>query len=155
MPLINLLRKNNQMKYEPLFCFSKEDGTALCVLSTKRKSYVGTATCSPTDQDMMSEKTGCEIAYRRALITALRSRRDELKIQIKALQTYYYTMNNSKYFEEDSYPIRRLKSHIDMLNDELAETKKLLKEEQNYLKKYMENKTEFYTKIRKNRQANT
>lgn len=66
------------MKREPAFSWDPETGSALCLLFNKNDTYIGTAFCSPEDKDMMSEKTGCEIAYHRALIAALRARRDDL-----------------------------------------------------------------------------
>ena len=126
----------------------------MCIIETKNKTFVGTAYCAESDRDMMSEKVGCEIAYRRAIIKCLNSHKDELKIKIAALQEYYYTMNKSKYFDKTSYPIRRLNRQIELLTDELETTKELVKKEQDFLKHYMEDKAEFYTKIRNNRKAN-
>ena len=103
----------------------------------------------------MSEKTGCEIAYHRALITALRSRRDELQIQYQGLHNYYYTMNKSKWFNENSYEARRLNSHMSMLLEDIDALKEEIKAEQNFLRNYMKDKAEFYKKIRHNRKADS
>lgn len=142
------------MKHEPRFFFNAEDGSSLCIISTKNKTYVGMAQCHDNDRDMMSEKTGCEIAYHRAIINSLKDRKNELSIKLSGLRDYYYTMNCSKYFKEDDYAIRRLVSHMDMLIDDIAITKDLIKEEQDYLKKYMSDKADFYKKIRNNRKVN-
>ena len=143
------------MKRQPAFSWDPETGSALCILSDKNNTYYGTATCSPDDQDMMSEKTGCEIAYHRALITALRSRRDELQIQYQGLHNYYYTMNKSKWFNENSYEARRLNSHMSMLLEDIDALKEEIKAEQNFLRNYMKDKAEFYKKIRHNRKADS
>lgn len=142
------------MKHGPKFFFNPEDGSSLCVISTKNKTFVGIAQCHDDDRDMMNEKTGCEIAYHRAIINSLKDRKNELSAKLSGLKEYYYTMNCSKYFKENDYPIRRLVSHMDMLSDDIAITKDLIKEEQDYLKTYMKNKADFYEKIRKNRQVN-
>lgn len=55
-----------------VFNWDSDTGSALCVLKNKNKTYYGTAVCSPKDKDMMSEKTGCEIAFSRARINALK-----------------------------------------------------------------------------------
>jgi hypothetical protein len=102
---------------------------------------------------MLSEKTGCEIAYHRAIINSLKDRRNELTLKRSGLKEYYHTINCSKYFNENDYAIRRLMSHISMLDEDIAMTKDLIREEQNYLKKYMTDKAEFYEKIRRNRKA--
>lgn len=57
---------------------------------------------------MMSEKTGCEIAFRRAKIEVLKSYRDELKIKLEALRQLYYSMNQSNKFNEKSYENKML-----------------------------------------------
>ena len=67
------------------------------------------------------------------------------------MKEYYFTMNNSKYFNKDSYEVRRLYSHISMLQEELDTTKEQIKKEQNYLQNFMKDKAEFYEKIRRNR----
>lgn len=104
---------------------------------------------------MLSEKTGCEIAYHRAIINSLKDRRDELSIKLQGLKDYYYTMNCSKYFNEKDYPIRRLISQMEAYEDDIAITKDLIREEQEYLKKYMSDKAAFYEKIRYNRKVNS
>jgi len=76
--LENKIERILKMKREPAFSWDPETGSALCLLFNKNDTYIGTAFCSPEDKDMMSEKTGCEIAYHRALIAALRARRDDL-----------------------------------------------------------------------------
>ena len=61
------------------------------------------------DQDMMSEKTGCEIANRRAEIMVLKGYvKNELKPRLRALKQLYYSMNRSKYFNEKSYENKML-----------------------------------------------
>lgn len=142
------------MKHEPKFYFNPDEGSSLCVLQTKSKTYIGTAQCHKNDRDMLSEKTGCEIAYHRAIINSLKDRKNELTLKLAGLKEYYHTMNCSKYFNENDYAIRRLSSHMSMLDEDIAITKDLIKEEQDYLKKYMTDKADFYEKIRRNRKGN-
>ena len=54
------------MKNEPIFSWNEETGTASCILGSNEKIYTGFAQCHPDDADMKGEKTGCEIAFRRA-----------------------------------------------------------------------------------------
>ena len=77
------------MKHEPIFNWDEDAGVASCILSDGEKVFTGFAQCHPDDKDMSSEKTGCEIAFRRARINALRGYRDELKIKLKALNQLY------------------------------------------------------------------
>lgn len=141
------------MKKQPTFSWDEETGSTICLLFDKENTYYGTATCSPTDYDMKSEKVGCEIAYHRAVISALQSHRDELKIKLKALKEYYYTMNKSKYFDENSYPIRRLISQMELLEYDISFIKDEIQNEKDYLSKYINDKADFYAKIRRNREA--
>ena len=91
------------MKNEPIFSWDENTGLASCILSDGKNVYTGIAQCHPEDMDMMSEKTGCEIAFKRAKIEALRAYRDELKIQYKTLKQLYHSMNMSYRFNENSY----------------------------------------------------
>ena len=135
------------------FSWDPKTGSSLCIIQTKHKTYYGYALCSIEDRDMMNEKTGCFIAEKRAMIKMLRDERDELKIEFKALKKYLSSMIYSKYFDTTSYPIRRLQRQMQDLLKQIDETKKSLKEEENSLTQYIQQKTEFYKKIRANRKA--
>ena len=58
---------------------------------------------------MLSEKTGNEIAYSRALIEAYNYRRNcIIKPGLKALNQLYYSMKHSKKFNKKSYEMKML-----------------------------------------------
>ena len=99
----------------------------------------------------MNEKTGCYIAEQRAKLMMLRDQRDESKVELRALIKLYSSMNTSKYFDIDSYPIRRLLSHIKQLVQDIEDYKNLIKYERDALTNYIKTKEEFYQKIRQNR----
>ena len=143
------------MTRQPQFCFNPEEGSSLCIIATKNKTYVGTAQCAKEDRDMMSEKTGCEIAYHRAIIHSLEDHIFELKNELMGLHKYYYTVNQSKYFDANSYMAQMLKRQMEQREDDIRMTKELLAQEKSYLKQYIADKGEFYTKIRNNRKANS
>ena len=138
----------------PIFSWDPEEGTALCIIQDKEKTYYGIANCSPEDRDMMSEKTGCFIAEKRAYIMALQDFRDKLRIELRALKRFYYSINTSKYFDSKSYEVRRLISHIEMTKKDIEDTKKVLEYEKQQLKDYLKDKEIFYKKIRRNREKN-
>ena len=140
------------MKNEPIFNWDEEAGIASCILSDGEKVYTGFAQCHPDDEDMKGQKTGCEIAFRRARINTLRGYRDELKIQIKALNQLYYSMNKSTKFNEKSYENRMLQRQIRMINFDLATTKEMIATEEQNLRAYIKSKDVFYTQTRKRRQ---
>lgn len=136
---------------KPIFTWDLESGEALCVIKNKEKVYYGIAKCHPEDMDMKSEKTGCFIAEERAKIMMLRSKRDELKIELNALKKYYASMCKSKYFDKTSYPIKRLLNHMSRIKKDIIDIKELLQHEQKILNVYISEKEKFYKKIRENR----
>ena len=139
------------MKNEPIFSWNEETGTASCILGNNEKIYTGFAQCHPDDTDMKGEKTGCEIAFRRARINALRGYRDELRIQLKALNQLYYSMNRSTKFNEKSYENKMLQRQIRQINFDLDTVKDMIATEQKNLCSYIKEKDEFYKKTRMRR----
>lgn len=135
----------------PQFVWNEEDGSSLCVIQDKNNFYYGTAQCSYEDQDMKSEKTGCEIAYRRASIKALKGKKQELMLELKGLKKYYYSINQNKSFNADSFESKRLIHHIKTLTNDIENLKQLIIEHQKELKDYLDKKAVFYKKIRQNR----
>lgn len=140
------------MKNEPIFNWDEEAGIASCILSDGEKVYTGFAQCHPDDEDMKGEKTGCEIALKRAKINALRGYRDELKIRLSALNQYYYSMNMSHRFNEKSYENKMLQRQIRQIKFDLDTTKEIITTEELSLRAYIKSKDVFYTQTRKRRQ---
>lgn len=139
------------MNYIPVFFWDEETGFAKCILTDGTKTYTGSAKCHEDDMDMESEKTGCEIAFRRAKISALRGYRDELKSNLKSLNQLYYSMNKSKYFNEKSYENKMLQRQINIYKNDLNVIKETIEIEYKDLINYISNKDKFYNKIRINR----
>ena len=136
---------------KPIFTWDAESGETLCVINDKEKVYYGIAKCHPEDMDMKSEKTGCFIAEERAKIMMLSHKRDELKIELKALKRYYASISQSKYFDETSYPIRRLLDHMSRIETDITDIKELLQYEKKILNTYISEKEKLYERIRRNR----
>lgn len=137
----------------PYFAFDKESGTATCILYDNDKTYCGAALCHPDDRDMMSKRTGLEIAYRRAEIQALRGFRDEIKIELRALKQLYYSINRSKYYNSKNYEARMLNRHIAMTESDLEVVKETIKNKNKELRDYITDKDNFYKKVRHNRET--
>ena len=84
--------------------WDNETKEATCTLYLNNGlSFVGKAKCHPDDEDMVTEKVGCEIALRRATILLLKSRKIELQGGYNALHQLYYSMKHSKKFNPKSY----------------------------------------------------
>lgn len=97
------------MYKEPYFEWDEQNHQALCIIEdNKGRLFIGTATCHEDDIDMVSCRTGEEIAYRRAKIENLKTIKADLKLQISALNQLYYSMNTSKKFNSKSYENRML-----------------------------------------------
>ena len=141
-------------KLIPKVEWHEEIGTAVCsITDVYNRTHIGTAVCHPEDFDFMSEKTGCEIANRRAEIKALKSHiQNELKPRLRALKQLYYSMNKSKYFNENSYENKILQSQIHLIINELDTTKEIIAELEYDLIEYINKKDEFYRRLRKMRQ---
>lgn len=137
----------------PWFAFDEISGVATCILYDGTKTYCGSAMCHPDDRDMISEKTGQEIAYRRAEIEALKGYREEIKIELKTLKQLYFSMNRSKYYDNKHYEARMLLRHIKMKETDLDTVKTYINNKQTSLKDYINEKDEFYKKIRHNREV--
>ena len=142
------------MKNKPIFNWDEEAGVASCILSDGEKIYTGFAQCHPDDEDMKGQKTGCEIAFGRARINALRGYRDELKIRLSTLNQLYHSMNISYRFNEKSYENKMLQRQIRQINFDLATAKEMIATEQENLRTYIKEKDEFYNKTRARRIKN-
>lgn len=100
---------------------------------------------------MKSEKTGCEIAFRRAKIHAMQDYRDSLKIKLSALNQLYYSMKHSTHFNEKSYENKMLQKQIRLIKFDLDTAKEIIVSEQKNLKEYIDAKDNFYKNTRARR----
>ena len=101
---------------------------AICNIKKNNQTFTGSAFCHDDDEDMCSEKTGCEIALRRAEIKAYCYYRDEIKIKLEALNHYYSTINHSDKFDKNSYENIMLQRQIKELELDLTTVKDIIKE---------------------------
>lgn len=136
----------------PLFKWDPETGVASCILIDGENIFIGTATCAPEDRDMMSEKVGYHIAQYRAQISYLKHVRDNvLKPRLAALKQLYFSINQSKDFNDKSYETKMLRRQIYLTDSDLTIIKEDLAELKLELKTYLEEKAKFYKKVRENR----
>ena len=137
------------MKYNPIFEWDEETNTAGCILSDGEHYFTGLAVCHPDDIDLCSQKTGYEIALRRARIEYLKFYRDTLKIQLGSLKQFYYSISHSKKFNSKSYEVKMLYKHIDRLEFDLNYARELISTERQELYNFINTKEKLYQKIRK------
>lgn len=143
------------MEEQVLFDWDKDLGAAICIITDKHNNtFYGEAHCHPKDKDMMSEKTGYAIAFRRAYIKTLCHYRDtECKPTLKALKQFYNSINHSKEYDAKNYMVKRLLKHIYVAQQDLDTVNELIADERKGLRKFIDQKDEFYCKVRNNRQA--
>ena len=143
------------MKREPVYTWDAATGTATCTLTdNKNNTFVGKAHCHQEDSDMMSERTGYEIASRRAYITYLCHIRDnELKPALSALLELKSEIVHSTRFNKKSYESKSLYRKIVQKQEELDVIREEIKREKAFLKIYLSNKDNFYSAIRKKRNS--
>ena len=138
---------------KPEFYF--ETGVAECILYNEDGHiFKGMAKCHPEDEDMMSEKVGCEIAQSRATIKALKYQKNcVIKPSIKALKQLYYSMRQSKKFNPKSYENIMLKRQIENWEWDLNLIEDMIDAEKTYLQNYIKDKEQMYQFIRKQRKG--
>jgi hypothetical protein len=88
--------------------------------------------------DMLSEKTGGEIAFHRAKIHMITDQKDILTHELDGLLKYYYSIRQSKKFNKKDYAVRMLIRQIKIKQNDIDDLNELLTYEKETLKQYME-----------------
>lgn len=133
------------------YLYDKDSGVSTYIIEYEGQYFTGIAHCAPEDADMQNEKTGINIAQRRAIIKLFQYRRNELKHKLTALNQLYYSVNKSKKYNSHGYMENMLEHQRQQTQDELNLMKDALKNEQQNLQQYLKDKDEFYKRIRVNR----
>ena len=136
---------------EQNYLYDKDSGISTYIIEYEGQYFTGIAHCAPEDKDMQNEKTGINIAQRRAIIKLFQYRRNELKHKLAALNQLYYSVNKSKKYDSHGYMENMLEHQRQQIQEDLNTMKDALKDEQENLQLYLKNKDEFYKKIRANR----
>ena len=139
------------MPREPKFIFL--DNIVRCELEDPdtHEIVVGEAKCMPQDMDMMSEKTGLQIAETRANIKFLKHLIKESKKELKALKDFHSLLKFNPYYNEENREVKLLIKEIRRREKDIKENENSLKEMKDTLTEYIAKKEEFYQKIRRNR----
>jgi len=144
----------SRKKHKVDFYWDEERGMCRCTLTDNGVKYNGFAFCHPTDMDMKSQKTGEEIAYNRALISALKAKKKELKLELRGLLGYYYAIQHNPQFNPKSYEAKMLYRQIRMRQDDIESVDEGIGGLELYIKSYIKEKDKFYESIRQMRQKN-
>ena len=139
---------------EPICKWDADNGIAYCtIFDTDGHAHDGKAVCAADDADMMNEKTGMEIAYRRAEIKAYKAYKYKIKNKLEALNQLYYSMKHSKKFNPKSYENIMLQRQIRLCNDDLDTANNIISTAQLDLKIYIKAKDELYKQFRELRKS--
>lgn len=134
---------------EPIYNWDSENNIATCTIMDKAgRKFVGTAKCHPDDIPFANQYTGSHIAFNRAFILYLKSiKRDILQPELRALKQLYYSMNQSKNFNPNSYENKMLWRQIRMKELDLATIEEELATQEQNLTFFIEEKTKLYNKL--------
>ena len=136
-------------KKEPKFTY-KDNYTKCEVIDYKYgRKYVGEAYCHPDDSDFQSLITGSTIAEMRAIINTMITYKNDLRIKLEALSQLYYSMNQSKKFNKESYEAKMLFRQMNLLKQDLAVAKEQIEAYKKDLNMYMKDKDNVYKYLRK------
>lgn len=131
--------------------FNEETRITYCYITDEKgRVFVGTAMCHEADVDMMSWRTGEEIAFRRAKIQYLQTIKNaDIKPALAALKHLSGCMVHSSKFNPNSYENFMLQRQIRLLEFDLATNKEMIAYERKFLKDYIDGKEKIYQRIRK------
>ena len=127
------------------------DGYTRCDITYKNRVFTGHAYCLAADKDFQSEKTGCFIAERKAFIKKLKFMKSELVAALSPLTNFEKTLQICKKYNPNSFEAKKLRKEIYIKRKEIQEIETAIKEEQDYLTYYIQNKDKFYKRQRARR----
>ena len=134
---------------QPTFKWDAETGTATYTIwDADGVMHTGTAVCHADDADMMNERTGLEIACRRAQISAYKAFKYKTENELSALKQLYYSMKHSSKFNPKAYESVMLYRQIRLKEEDLATVKEIITRERLNLKIYIAEKEAFYKQLR-------
>ena len=138
------------MGRQPIYEWDEKAGLATCCiwLDDFLQGY-GIAQCAEKDRDMISERTGLQIAEMRAQINILQNYKNrELRPGLKALIHLKGTMQISTRYNPDSYEAKRLDKEIKNKEEEIIAIQSKIDHIKEQLQEYMRLKGIMFERIR-------
>ena len=137
---------------EPIYEWNEDAGIAECAyVDNMNRTFSGVAMCHPEDKDIMSWRNGYSIAEYRARIAYAKTKRDDAKIALDALNQLYYSVKHSSKYNEKDYMAKMLQRQIQLRKDEYDGLRGYLKQLKYDFKWYMNKMDEINAKYRKYR----
>lgn len=130
--------------------FETNDKQTTCYITYNGITVSGTAKCHPDDEDMLSERTGCNIAEQRATIELLKLiRKIEIDPVVKELKHLKFCIENNPNYKCNSYEHRIVCKQLYRALMKLEMNKEDIRNKKAALKEYIEVKERLYQRIRK------
>ena len=127
------------------------EGYTKCKMYWDGQWFEGHAKCRPEDTDVWSERTGGTISEIKANIKRLKYIRNKKREELKPLILFETRLKCCKNYNEKSFEARRLRKEIWLYKEEIQEITNAINDEEAYLKKYIAEKENLYTRIRAKR----
>lgn len=132
------------------FDWDAETSTATYTYTVDNKTFVGTAKCCPEDADMCSQKTGSEIARRRAAIKYFKYEKQKVNDVLDEITKHLWNpIQQSKRFDAESYLGKELKDYVESLEATKEYFVNIIHNCEVELEIYLKEKDIFYKQIRK------
>ncbi len=138
------------MGKQPEFTYDEASGITSCAIILDDFLYgFGIAECADEDRDVMSARTGRQIAELRAQINLLQNYKNrELHPGLKALLHLKGTMVNSKKYNPKSYEAKRLEKEIKHFQEDIKDINAAIEVQKEILQDYIKAKDLISERIR-------
>lgn len=144
--------EKNMKGYETKW--DSENGIATCILTDRGARYIGTAHCHDQDKDFCSEKTGLEIAEKRAMLKLAKKFKNDTLIKYETLKRMYNILANNGKVPEGSYELEVIKREMAATYSYYLMYKEGIRAMYQELDEYIKNKATIYSILRRNRSRN-
>lgn len=140
------------MKTHLDFFFDEDKGITTCNYRIGDKNFIGKAYCHSDDSDFKAKITGESISERRAKIKHLKYELNcNLRPGLAALKQLYFSVDRSKSYNKTDYLAKALVRQIKIKESEIDLLKDIIKDQEDSLKDYIDEKEKLYQRLRKMR----
>lgn len=131
------------------YYYHKDTHKSYFDIEYKGQRFMGTAKCHIDDLDMESERTGLTIAEARANIKLKKfQKKFEIEPVVAALSHMLTNIRTSNQHDEKNYESRMIRRQLAFWQNKLDEITADIKDEEKYLKEYIDKKEKLYQKLR-------
>lgn len=140
-------------KQDVRFVHVEETGETICYLlayiNGQYQMCIGSTYCHEEDKEFSSNLVGEHIAYQRAFIKVCKLVKLDLLSRQAAMNELYYAINKSKHFNKKSYEAKMIFRKINQYKTTISQLTDLIKNTQDELKEYIDEKTNQHRLLKK------